>query len=93
VPTHWHQTIIAELGPDMKVFPTPGHLASWSGMCPDGHESAGKRTSGKTTKGSRWLRQAPMNAWPALGWWIPDPEPMRQSSAHRTRPTSTAVRM
>jgi len=42
----------------MARFPTAGHLASWAGMCPGNHESAGKRTSGKTRKGSKWLRRA-----------------------------------
>jgi transposase len=40
----------------MSRFPTAGHLASWAGMCPGNDESAGKRRSGKTTKGSEWLR-------------------------------------
>ena len=42
----------------MGRFPTAGHLASWGGMCPGNHESAGKRTSGKTRKGSKWLPRA-----------------------------------
>jgi transposase len=49
--------ILAEIGLDMSRFPTAGHLASWSGMCPGNHESAGKRLSGKTRKGSPYLRQ------------------------------------
>jgi transposase len=40
----------------MSRFPTHGHLASWAGMCPGNDESAGKRRSGKTRKGSKWLR-------------------------------------
>lgn len=51
------ENIVAELGPDMSWFPTDRHVASWAGMCPGNHESAGKRKSGRTTKGSRWLRQ------------------------------------
>jgi hypothetical protein len=41
----------------MTKFPTAGHLASWAGVCPGNDESAGKRRSGRTTKGSKWLRQ------------------------------------
>lgn len=48
--------IVAEIGTDMTAFPTAGHLASWAGLCPGNDQSAGKRRSGKTTKGSRWLR-------------------------------------
>lgn len=50
------QVIIAEIGVDMDRFPTAGHLASWAGMCPGNNESAGKRKSGRTTKGSPWLK-------------------------------------
>lgn len=52
------ETLIAEIGVDMSRFATSGHLASWAGMCPGNDESAGKRRSGKTRKGSKWLRSA-----------------------------------
>jgi transposase len=60
------QIIVAELGVDMDRFPTAPHLASWAGVCPGNTESAGKRKSGKTPKGSRYLRAALVQAaWAA----------------------------
>ena len=47
------EVIVAEIGTDMTKFPTAGHLASWAGLCPGNDESAGKRRTGKTTKGSQ----------------------------------------
>jgi len=49
------EVIISEIGVDMDRFPTAGQLASWAGMCPGNNESAGKRRSGRTSKGDPWL--------------------------------------
>src|SRR5947209_16817573 len=49
------ECIIAEIGIDMSVFPTVKQLASWAGQCPGNDQSAGKRRSGKTRNGSKWL--------------------------------------
>jgi transposase len=60
------EVIVAEIGVEMSRFPTSGHLASWAGMCPGNDESAGKRRSGRTTKGSQWLRSTLVQvAWAA----------------------------
>jgi len=49
------EVIVAEIGVDMKIFPTAKELASWAGQCPGNHQSAGKRRSGKSRNGSKWL--------------------------------------
>ena len=56
------EVLIAEIGVDMECFETSQRLASWAGMCPGNNESAGKRKTGKTRKGSRWLRGALIEA-------------------------------
>jgi transposase len=60
------ETVVAEVGPDGGPFATAEHLASWAGMCPGNDESAGKRRSGRSTKGNRWLKRILVQAaWAA----------------------------
>ena len=49
------QMLIGEFGTDMSRFPTDKHFASWAAQCPGNHQSAGKRRSGRTRKGPKWL--------------------------------------
>jgi transposase len=58
------ETLAAEIGLDMAPFPTADHLASWAGICPGHDQSAGKRRSGRTRAGNRWLKQILVQA----GW-------------------------
>lgn len=51
------ECLVAEIGVDMSVFPTAGHLASWAGMCPGNNKSAGYSGPGTTRPGPIWLRQ------------------------------------
>jgi transposase len=50
-------TVLAEIGTDMTVFGDAAHLASWAALCPGNRESGGRRISGKTRKGNRYVRR------------------------------------
>src|SRR5581483_2712592 len=77
------QVMVAEIGTDMTRFPTAGHLSSWAGRCPGNNQSAGKRRSGRTRKGSKWLKialdEAALAATRTKGSYL-------QAQYHRLRP-------
>jgi transposase len=56
------ETVIAELGVDMNVFPTVAHAAAWTGVCPGNHESAGKRMGQRKRRGNVHLATALIQA-------------------------------
>jgi hypothetical protein len=59
--------IVAEIGTEMRRFPTAGHLVSWAALCPGLHESAGKRRSTRTPPGALWLKTNVVQAaWGAV---------------------------
>ncbi len=60
------EVVLAEVGSDVKPFPTHFHVASWAGMSPGNEESAGKRRRGRITPGNRWLKRTLVQAaWAA----------------------------
>lgn len=61
------RVLVAEIGPDLRRFPTAGHLVSWAGLCPRLHESAGKRLSTRVRPGTPWLKTTLVQAaWAAV---------------------------
>jgi transposase len=56
------ELLVAEIGTDMRRFPSADHLAAWAGLAPGNHESGGRQRSGRTRKGNRWLRAALIQA-------------------------------
>ena len=61
------EVVVAEMGTDMERFPTPGHLASWAGVCPGNRQSGEKRQRSPVPKGNNWLKPALVEADRAAG--------------------------
>jgi hypothetical protein len=76
--SHNAWTVISEIGVDMSPVPVNGNLASWCGLCPGNAASAGKRHSGRTTKGNRYIRRVLVQAA-----WGSGPDQPKRKLLHR----------
>ncbi len=67
IDTRRAEDILGEIGTNMRQFPTPDMLAAWTGLAPGNNESGGKRHSGRTTKGNRFVKSVMVQAaWSAV---------------------------
>jgi transposase len=94
---HGAEELLAEIGPDMSVFPTPQALACWVGVAPGSHESAGKKHPVRTRAGNRYAKRtlgiAPSRP-PACGArsWPPDSNESAPAAATTRRWSRSSTR-
>lgn len=61
------QVMVAEMGVDLRRFPSSRQLAAWAGMCPGNKASGGKQRPTRTRRGNPWLKRALTEAAWAAG--------------------------